>query len=339
MLKKYCLIAAAAVFLCGCESVYRPELPRPAELEQKDAENAAKMSQILGIKHERVLILDLQELEFALQYPEYFADSAKMLGFSAVAVPFADKTEADVENDRGKEMMDFVMLLNSKSLKTIYLLRESFFVNRRRGNRFLWGNGNPYKDTLLQLREFWKNLPESAEMPTVVVALEMNRWNDRNVNRPSGLLFTWRKEKDKKGDSNDRMFLKSMQFFDECRKILELEQLILLEDEEVAFAGSKGSLTGGRVSELLRKCDALAIDFEARTDNDVINQRLQMLKDAEEKGSVFVLVSPGNKSIDSYSKWLKSLENWQKNSVKYPGSAGIWIQNWNKLNRIWRKAE
>lgn len=336
MFKKIYLVVILAVFLCSCESVYHPELPRPAKLEEKDAKNAEKMSQLLGIKHERVVFLNLDELEFALQYPEYFADSAKMLGFSAVAVPFASADAADVETGCGKRMYDFVMYLNSKSLKTVYLLRESFFINRKNGSRFLWGSGNPYRRTLQNLKNFWKHLPESAEMPTVVIALEMNRWNDRNVNRPAGLLFTWRQEKNKKGSSNDRMFLKSMQFFAECRKILDLEQLILLEDEEVAIAGEKNSLTGGRVAELLQKCDALAIDFASASEKQP--ERLKLLKTAD-NGSVFVLVSPGDKNIDSYAKWLETLAVWQKNILKYPGSAGVWIQDWKKLNRIWRQAE
>lgn len=339
MLKKYSLIVMTAVLLCGCESLYRLELPRPAKLEAKDAKNAAKMSQMLGIKHERTLVLDLDELEFALQYSEYFADAVKMLGFSTVAVPFASADAADISEEYGREMYNFVMYLNSKSLKTVYLLRESYFINSRNGNRFIWGKGNPYEETLLNLKKFWKELPESAEMPTVVIAVEMNRWNDRNVNRPSGLLFTWRKEKDKKGDSNDRMFQKSMQFFTECRKILDLEQLILLEDEEVAVAGSKGSLSGGRISELLQKCDALSIDFVPQSDAGVIERQLKLLHDVKERGSVFVLVSPGIRSINSYEKWLESLDKWQKNAAKYTGYAGVWIRNWNKLNRIWRQAK
>lgn len=261
-MKKFIVLIFLSVFLCGCETPYRLRMTKPEPLTAKDEKNAAKMSQILGIKHESVLILNDTALEFALQYPEYFADAAKMLGVRMVAVPFADRADADVESARGKEMLDFVMFLNSKSLKTFYLLRESDYINRRKGAKFVWGKGNPYRDTLLKLKEFWRELPESAEMPTVVIALEMNRWNDRNVNRPAGLLFTWRKEKDKKGDSNDRMFCKSMQFFDDCRKILDLEQLILMLDEEVVAAGEKGSLTDGTIAELLKKADALAVDFK-----------------------------------------------------------------------------
>ena len=86
----------------------------------------------------------------------------------------------------------------------------------------------------------------------------------------------------------------------------------------------------------MQKCDALAIDFAFASEKQP--ERLKLLKTAD-NGSVFVLVSPGDKNIDSYAKWLETLAVWQKNILKYPGSAGVWIQDWKKLNRIWRQAE
>ena len=336
MLKKYTVLSLLLLFLCGCTSVYRMQIAAPDKLQKKDEENALKMSQIFGNKQETTLILSPEELEFALQHREYFAESVKMLGFSAVAVPFDSPASADIENERGKEIYDFVIYLHINSLKTFYFLKESFFMNRRQGSRFLWGRGNPYKDTLLNLKSFWRELPESAEMPTVIIALEVNRWNDRNTDRPSGLLFTWRKEKNKKGASNDRMFIQSMQFFEQCRELLDLEQLILLADEELVSAGADGGLTGGTVPELLKKCDALCINFAPQKNDSDIMQRLQLLKSASDRGSVFVLVSPRKESFDRFAVNLK---NWYSGAWKYNGCAGIWIENWNKLNKIWREAK
>ena len=259
-----------------------------------------------------------------------------MQGFISVAVPFITVRDADIGCKRGKEMYDFVMFLNSKSLKVVYLLQESHFINRKNGNRFVWGKNNPYRAVLLKLKEFWRELPESAEMPTVMIGLEMNRWNDKNVDRPSGLLFTWRKEKNKKGSSNDLMFLKSMKYFDECREILDLEQKILLVDEEVMIAGESGYLSGGSVAELLQKCDALAIQMEAQHDGSIIEVKSQFLKNIKDKGAVFIVVSPKMKEIGVYKNWLSSLADWKKSTGKFTGTAGLWVRDWKKLNKLWR---
>lgn len=335
MLKKYVIILVA-VLLCGCSATYRLPFPKPDPLLDKDEKNAAKMAQIVGNKHETTIILTEDELEFALQYPEYFADSVTKLGFKSVAIPFVNEDEADVETSRGKELFDFVMYLYSKDLKTFYLIRESSFINSRRGSRFVWGRGNPYRSTLLKLKEFWGQLPERAEMPTVIFALEMNRWNDRNVDRPRGLLFTWRKEKDQKGDSNDRLFCRSMEFFNDSCSILELEQVILMLDFEVVEAGEKGALTGGRLTDLLKKCDAVCVNMPPSADKDVMADKLRILSGIAEPGTIFPSVSPRTKDIGSYGNWLQSLYLWQHETAKLKSNAGIWVRDWNRLNKIWR---
>ena len=83
----------------------------------------------------------------------------------------------------------------------------------------------------------------------------------------------------------------------------------------------------------------MGIDFNADDSGKSAVKRLQVLENVKESGSVFVLVSPGGESIDTYNKWLENLKIWYENSEKYPGCAGIWIQDWNKLNSIWRNAE
>ncbi len=335
-MKKIIVLIIFCAFLCGCAVPYRLQMSKPAPLTGKDEKNAVGMSQILGIKHENTLVLDSIALEFALQYPEYFADSVRMLGFKAVAVPFAASMDADIETARGREMFEFVMFLNMKSLKTFYLLREGDYINRRKGTEFVWGKGNPYRNTLLNLKNFWRELPDSAEMPTVIIALEMNHWNDSNVNRPAGLLFTWRKGKDKKGDSNDRMFCKSMRFFDESRQVLDLEQVILMLDEEVVCAGEKGALTDGTCTQLLKKADALAVNFSSAAIAEDVRQKLQFVRGISEKGCVFAVISPKMRSVDSFSKWLGVLRDWNSGAFKYEACAGIWVQDWMKLNKIWR---
>lgn len=338
-MKKYLLILSAFIILAGCVSSPRRYYTAPAPLTEKDGRNAEKMAQILGIRHERILLLDRDELGFALQHREYFADAVRQLGFSAVALPFSEEDEADIECEEGRKMHEFVMFLEMKSLKCVYLLRESFFINRRNGSRFVWGNGNPYEDVLLKLRTFWQELPKSAEMPTVLIALEMNRWNDRNPDRPTGLLFTWRKEKEQKGSSNDRMFSKSMSFFDASRRILELEQVILLVDEEVMLSGEKGALTDGSIGKLLEKSDAVGVIFEPLSTGTADADRLQFMRTVESDGSIFTVISPTVKKIENYDLWLDNLQIWCREADKYPGNAGVLIQNWKKLNKIWRQAQ
>lgn len=333
---KYVFCAVGILLFCGCSSVFRMQYPKPLPLTEKDAAEADKMSQILGSKHESALILSVDELEFALQNRKYFADAVKMSGFSAVAIPFADSADADVDSERGREICNFIMFLNDNGLRTFYLLRESYYINRNRGRRFIWGKGNPYFSTLLNLKKLWRKLPESAEMPTVIIALEMNRWNDKNIDRPAGLLFVWRNDKKTVGSSTDRMFVKSLQYFAECRELLDLEQLILLADEEVVTLGEQGGLSDGRIVDLLKKCDALAIDFVADEAVTDLDKRLNMLKKIKDNGSVFVMCSPDVKNIMNYQAWLEYLKKWQDNAGKISGCAGVWIRDWKKMNMIWR---
>ncbi len=335
MLRNIFLLALILLF-CGCSSAVRVQYPEDLILQKKDIENAEKMSQIFGNKYEATLLLDTEELDFALKYPEYFAESVKYSGFDAVAIPFADSCDADIETERGRKICDFVIFLNSKSLKTFYLLRESFYINRRKGREFVRGNGNPYRNTLLNLKQFWKELPESAEMPTVIIALEMNRWNDRNLDRPAGMLMVWRDYNKNTGSPNDCMFTKSMHSLVDCRKILDLEQMVLLLDGEVVESGEQGWLTGGRIVDLLEKCDALAIDFVSDKAVTDIDKRLSMLKKVKEQGSVFIVCTPAVENISTYPAWLGYLQNWQNNTGKISGCAGLWVRNWKKLNMIWR---
>ena len=86
----------------------------------------------------------------------------------------------------------------------------------------------------------------------------------------------------------------------------------------------------------MKKSDALAIDFSADKNAAGIYDRLAMLKKVNEQGCVFLLCSPCVKGIKDYSAWLEYLKQWHDNAVKFTGCAGVWIQDWKKMNKIWR---
>ena len=115
-----------------------------------------------------------------------------------------------------------------------------------------------------------------------------------------------------------------------------MEQLILMLDEEVVCAGEKGSLTGGSAVQLLRKADALAVNFPAVSKAENIPQKLQQLRSVAERGSIFAVVSPKVSEIDSFGKWLSVLRGWNSAAMQFDCCAGVWVQDWMKLNKIWR---
>lgn len=332
MFRKIYLFSALILLVCGCSAPLMQSFHPSAELTVKNKDNAAKMTQIIGNKQDAVLILAAEELPEAMCNVEIFAENVKMLGFSSVAVPFDNVDDADIGKDRGKRFFDFVMSLNNNGLHVVYLLNESAFLNRERGSRFIYGGGNPYRDVILKLKEFWRNLPDSAEMPTLVVSVSMNRWNDSNLDRPSGLVQVWRKQNYGSGKSNDIMFGRSMKYFAECRKMLDLEQLILVADQEVVTAGEKRLLTGGKVADMLKIGDGLSINIIS-VSNDY-GKEMSFLNNVKELNSLFFVVSADGSR--DFSHWLAEFKKFNDFACKHQCFAGIWVRDWKKLDNIWR---
>ena len=67
--------------------------------------------------------------------------------------------------------------------------------------------------------------------------------------------------------------------------------------------------------------------------------RLQFMKLLEVNGAVFIILPADMKSADDYGSWLETLKIWHSEADKFESNAGIWIQNWKKLNKIWRNAQ
>ena len=320
------------MLFCGCSTavIYKSEVAD--ELTQKNKNNAVEMAQVIGNKQDALIVLDSSELLKAMNKVDKFADDVKRFGFTAVGVPIDSVNYADLQKKEGRKLYDFVMSLNAKSLRVVYVLNETAFINRQRGNEFIFGSRNPYRDVILKLKEFWRELPESAEMPTIVVALGMNRWNDTNLDRPAGLVHVWRKENSGRGKSNDVMFAKSMKNFADCRSYLDLEQLILLADEEVVIAGEQGKLTGGSLNDILKKSDALSINLAAKTSDYA--SRLGTVSKVKEPQSIFFVVSASDSG--SFTEFLSEFRKINDFARKNQCSAGVWVRDWKKLNSIWR---
>lgn len=332
MLKKLFIFAVTVFLFCGCSTTLIQDVQKADVLTEKHKKNAEKMTQIIGNKQNVTLLLSVSELHSAMNDPEKFADEIKMLGFSGVGIPIVSAASADLVQSEGKALYDFVMLLYSKSLRTVYLLNENIYINHHRGSEFVFGNENPYHDILLTLKKFWQNLPESAEMPTVVVEIGMNRWNGSNPDRPAALVHVWRQQNYGRGKANELMFEKSMKNFTDCRKYLDLEQLILVADEEVVLAGEKGLLTNANTAALLQKADALGINFaDISADN---SSKFGFLSKSKEQRAVFAVLAPhgGKNFSDWLADFMKINEFVRKNSV----CAGVWVRDWKKLKTVWR---
>lgn len=332
MLKNLFIFAVTVFLLCGCSTALIQDVQKSDVLTEKHKKNAEKMTQIIGNKQDVTLLLSVSELHSAMNDPEKFADEIKMLGFSGVGIPIVSADHADLEQSEGKSLYEFVMFLYSKSLRTVYLLNENIYINSRRGSEFVFGNGNPYHDILLKLKMFWQNLPDSAEMPTVVVEIGMNRWDGSNLDRPAGLVHVWREQNYGRGKANELMFEKSMKYFTDCRKYLDLEQLILVADEEVVLAGEKTVLANANTAALLQKADALGINFaDVSADS---SSKFSFLSKFKEQRAVFLILAP--QGGESFSDWLadftKINEFVRKNSV----CAGVWVRDWKKLKTVWR---
>ena len=332
MVKNLFVLCVLLMLFCGCSTAVIYDFEVADELTQKNKNNAAEMAQIIGNKQDALVVLDFFELQKAMNDAEKFADDVKRFGFTAVGVPIDSVKYADLQQKEGKKLYNFVMSLNAKSLRVVYVLNETAFINRQRGNEFVFSNKNPYRDVILKLKEFWRELPESAEMPTIVVALGMNRWNDTNLDRPTGLVHVWRKENFGRGKSNDVMFAKSMKNFVDCRSFLDLEQLILLADEEVVLAGEQGLPGGGSLNDILKKSDALSINLAAETSDYA--SRLGAVSKVKEQQSIFFVVSASKNG--SFSEFLSEFRKINEFARKNQCSAGVWVRDWKKLNTIWR---
>ena len=332
MLKNFFILCTLLALFCGCSTAVIYNQDADDGLTQKNKDNASEMAQIFGNKQDAVILLDFSELQTAMKDVEKFADEVKMLGFTAVGVPVDSVKYADLHTDEGKKLYEFVMSLNAKSLRVVYALHETALVNRRRGNEFVFGNKNPYSAILLKLKEFWRELPDSAEMPTVVIELGMNRWNDTNLDRPASLVHVWRKENYGAGKSNDVMFAKSMKNFADSRSFLDLEQLILLADEEVVTAGENRLLSGGKADDILKKSDALSINLASEASDYAV--KLNFLSKLKEQHCVFFAVSASGCS--RFADFLNKLSRLNDFARKNQCSAGIFVRDWKKLNSIWR---
>ncbi len=332
MIKRFFIFAALLLCFSGCRNVV-PHIAEENEvLTQRQNDNAEKMRQVFGSKQDVVLILNNEELADAMADADKFSETVKKFGIQSIGIPFEDADAADLQKKAGKEMMNFVMSLNNNSLRCVYVLSENALINRRRGSEFVFGNGNPYRAIILKLKDFWRSLPESAEMPTVLVAIGMNRWNDVNLDRPASLVHVWRKESYGRGRANEMLFGKSFRNFADCRKYLDLEQLVLVADKEVITAGASGLLADCTVPQILRKSDALAVNIEKIDDN--FSTEMSFIGKVKEQGAVFMLISA--KGSGNFSSWLVDLQKVNAFCTKNSACAGVWLYGWKNLYNLWR---
>ncbi|MBR2722707.1 MAG: hypothetical protein IKB77_00115 [Lentisphaeria bacterium] len=332
MLKKIFIFAALLLCFCGCRNVTPPFTEENEVLTEKQQNNIEKMRQVIGNKQDVVLMLNKKELADAMADADKFAETVKKFGIKSIGIPFDDADTADLQENSGKEMMDFVMSLYSNSLRCVYVLSENALINHRRGSEFIFGKDNPYRAIILKLKEFWRSLPETAEMPTVVVAIGMNRWNGSNPDRPASLVHVWRKESYGRGGANEMLFRKSFKNFADCRKYLDLEQLVLVADKEVIIAGSGGLLADCTVPEILRRSDALAINLGKIEDN--FSSEMNFVGKVKEQGAVFMLVSAENS--ENFSSWLADLQKVNGFCAENNACAGVWLCGWKNLYNVWR---
>lgn len=335
MFKNILFFVVLMSIFCGCIGNNIENVVKHNDFAGIDVKKIYQFAEIVGNKHEITLIVNRSELASCMKNREYFAECLNKANIKIAALPFCSTNAADVNSRLGKEMRDFVIFLNSKGLKVSYLLRESFFINRTEGAEYIWGNGNPYAGVLAKLKEFWRSLPESAEMPTVIIAPEPDRWHDSNVNRPASLLYVWRKGARNNSGGNAILLEKSLKFAFDCRRILDLEQMVILVNEEVALFAERNMCRCGKIGDWLKKADAVSV-IKAEISIENNKNTFEFLKYVQDTKSVFAVFPVKRTANNDYTAFLQSFKENCRAAYENASCAGIWLENWNELDSIWR---